>query len=131
MLIAGDLPDVILVTEVIPKNRVNPITHSLIDIDEYNCFTNFNPEDANLGASGIRGVAIYTRKRLKIEEVKLDVEGCQDQAWVGIKTANGDSILKKAVSIGAHQMMLLLKVANKVLWLSSISSKPLTIEIST
>ena len=31
--------------------------------------------------------------RLKIEEVKLDVEGYQDHAWVGIKTANGDSIL--------------------------------------
>ena len=51
MLIAEDLPDVILITEVMPKNQVNPITHSLIDIDEYNCFTNFNPDDSNLGAS--------------------------------------------------------------------------------
>ena len=61
MLIDGDLPDVILITEVIPKNQVSPITHSLIDIDEYNCFTNFNPDDSNLGASGIRGVLIYAR----------------------------------------------------------------------
>ena len=89
MLITGDLPDVILITEVIPKNRLNPITHSLIDIDEYNCFTNFNPDDSNLVASGIRGVLIYARKMLKIEEVKLDVE---DHAWIDIKTANGDSI---------------------------------------
>ena len=34
-----------------------------------------------------------------------------------------------AVSIGAHKMMLPKKVAHKVPWLSSISSKPLTIEI--
>ena len=40
MFIDGDLPDVILITEVIPKNQVNPITHLLLDIDEYNCFTN-------------------------------------------------------------------------------------------
>ena len=65
---------------MIPKNQVNPITHSL-DIGEYNCFTNFSPEDENLGASGIRGVAIYTRKRLKIEEVKLDVEDYQDHVY--------------------------------------------------
>ena len=93
MLIAGDLPDVILIIEVKPKNQVNPITHSLIDIDEYNCFTNFNPDDSNLGASGIRGVLIYARKIQKIEEVKLDVEDHQDYAWIDIKTANGDSIL--------------------------------------
>ena len=60
MLITGDLPDVILITEVIP-NHVNPITHSLIDIDEYNCFTNFNPGDSNLVASGIRGVLMQGR----------------------------------------------------------------------
>ena len=128
MLIAGGLPDVILITEVIPKNQVNPITHSLIDIDGYNCFTNFNPDDSNLGASGIRGVLIYARKMLKIEEVKLDVEDHQDHAWIDIKTANGDSILCGCVyrtpSNDATK-----KVARKVPWLSSISSKPLTIEI--
>ena len=40
-----------------------------------------------------RGVPIYARKMLKIEEVKLDVEDHQDHAWIDIKTANGDSIL--------------------------------------
>ena len=93
MFMAGDLPDVILITEVIPKSQVNPITQALLDIKEYNCLTNFDPEESNLGGSGIRGVAIYTKKSLRISEVKLDVEGCHDHAWVEIGTSQGKSVL--------------------------------------
>ena len=93
MSIAGDKPDIILITEVIPKNQINPITQALLDIDDYECSLNFDPEDANLGSSGIRGVAIYTKETLRVEEVKIEVEGCNDHAWIEIYAANGDSML--------------------------------------
>ena len=92
MFIAGDTPDVILITEVIPKKQVNPITHALLDIDDYKCLLNINPEDPNLGSSGIRGVAIYTKETLKVEEVEMEVEGCKDHAWIEIHTVNGESL---------------------------------------
>ena len=86
MLIADDKPDVMLITEVIPKKQVNPITQALLDIEDYKCLLNFDPNDANLGASGIRGVAIYYRKTLKTVEVEFKIDGFHDHAWVEIQT---------------------------------------------
>ena len=54
MHIANDQPDIILITEIIPKKQENPITHALLDIDGYKCLLNFNPIETNLDASGLR-----------------------------------------------------------------------------
>ena len=72
MFIVNNEPDVMMITEVIPKNQVNPITGALLHIDGYKLLTNFNPEDENLGSSGIRGIAIYSKQILKIE-VNIEV----------------------------------------------------------
>ena len=55
MRIANDEPDIMLITEVIPKCQINPIAPSLINIDGYNCTSNFDPNTVDLGQSGIRG----------------------------------------------------------------------------
>ena len=60
MVIADDKPNVMFMTEVILKNQINPITRKLVDIKGYKCSLNFDP------ASGIRGVAIYSRISLKL-----------------------------------------------------------------
>ena len=93
MFIANDSPDVILITEVIPKKQVNPITQALLNIDGYNCVLNFDPNDQNLGASGIRGVIIYSKKALEVIEVEFKIDGFQDHAWIEIPSKNGESIL--------------------------------------
>ena len=62
MMISGDESDVILVTEVIPKNQINPIAPALLEIPSYDSHFNFMATTVNLGASGIRGVAIYQTK---------------------------------------------------------------------
>ena len=93
MFIANDSPYVILITEVIPKKQVNPITQALLNIDEYNCVLNFYPNDQNLGASGIRGVIIYSKKALEVIKVKFKIDGFQDHAWIEIPSKNGESIL--------------------------------------
>ena len=45
---------------MIPKAQLNPIEVPLLEIDGDATHINFDPSEANLGASGIRGVAIYT-----------------------------------------------------------------------
>ena len=55
MLIASDEPDIMMLTEVIPKAQINTILETQISIKGYEIFTNFNYTDTNLGSSGIRG----------------------------------------------------------------------------
>ena len=85
MFIANDRPDIMLITEVIP------ITHVLLDIEGFKCY--LNPDEYNLGASGIRGVCIYSKMTLNVIEVEFSVEGCRHQAWIEIPTGKGESIL--------------------------------------
>ena len=79
MMIADDKPDIMMITEVIPKGQVNPITRVLLDIDEYECILNFDPNTMNLGASGMRGVAIYHKKNLSVTQVDLPTDEYKDQ----------------------------------------------------
>ena len=58
MMISDDRPDLILITEMIPKKQINPITDQLLDFVGYKAYYNFDPNISNLGTLGIRGVAI-------------------------------------------------------------------------
>ena len=93
MAIADDKPDIIFIAEVIPKNQINLIPKALLSIEGYGCLLNFDPNKSNLGTSGIRGVAIYSRTTLKIREVEINVKGFRDQIWIEILTCDKDSIL--------------------------------------
>ena len=61
MFIAGKDPDILLITEMIPKQQKCVIPSSLLKIDEYELYCNFEITMENLGASGIRGIAIYVK----------------------------------------------------------------------
>ena len=76
-----------------PKCQNNPIATALLNIDGYNCNLNFDPNNANLGQSGIRVVAIYSRKSLYAIEIELMVEGAYDHVWIEIPSKHGESIL--------------------------------------
>ena len=65
-------PDILLISEVIPKAQKIPITVKGLEIPGYrNAITNFNPKDLNLGTSGKRGLAIYVKGSLNVMCVKL------------------------------------------------------------
>ena len=87
--IAKDSPDLILITEVIPKNQSNPITDALLEIDGYLPCFNFEPNNKDLGASGIRGVAIYSKECLNATEVKFNEEDYRDHLWIEIPSSKG------------------------------------------
>ena len=93
MLIADDKPDIIFISEVIPKNQINPITQALLEIDDYKCLLNFDPELTNLGSSGIRGVAIYSRTTLKTAEIEFIIDGFHDHVWLDIQIDDKKTIL--------------------------------------
>ena len=92
MRIANDQPDIILITEIIPKKQEHPITQALLDIDGYKCLLNFNPNETNLGASGLRGVAVYSKKTLHVVEVDIPIDGFHDHTWIEIPTAKGETV---------------------------------------
>ena len=77
-MIANNEPDAILITEVIPNKQGNPNTQPLLDIYEYNCLPNFDPDKRSLSASGIRGVAIYSKTSLKVGDGDLYHDDFED-----------------------------------------------------
>ena len=92
MMISGDEPDVILITEVIPKCQANPINPALLAIQGYIMHCNFNPEESYLGTSGKRGVVIYYKEELSVNEIHIGVDGFLDHAWIEIKGKNSSLI---------------------------------------
>ena len=92
MLIASNKPDIMFFIEVIPKAQINPIFKPQVDLKGYDVYTNFNFTDCNIGASGIRGTAIYVRVDIKSTEVKIK-SGFRDHIWVEINFKKGDSLL--------------------------------------
>ena len=69
MLIASEKLDIIVFTEVIPKAL--PILETQMKITGYDMYKKFNNTDTNLGASGIRSVAIYVKDNMNCKEIKM------------------------------------------------------------
>ena len=93
MMIVENKPDIILITEVIPKSQSNPINPSLLSLDGYNYHLNFNPEDEDLGKSGIRGVIIYYKDSLVVNEVMLDMIDFKDHVWIEVMGKSSSLLL--------------------------------------
>ena len=65
-------PNILLISEVIPKAQKLPITVQCLALPGYrNPILNFNPEGLDLGSSGTRGLAIYVDDSLSISPVKM------------------------------------------------------------
>ena len=93
MLIADDEPDVMMITEVIPKAQKHPISDTQLNIEGYKVYKNFQNVDLNLGASGMRGVAIYVKNNLRSNEVTPEIAQHNDQLWIEIELLGRDKLL--------------------------------------
>ena len=91
-MIAGDEPDLILLTEVIPKAQVSPISSAQLSIPGYAMYSNYDPSHRGLGASGSRGISIYVSERLKVSEVTF-TSPFNEQFWTSVKLVNSDRML--------------------------------------
>ena len=102
MHIAGKEPDLILVTEVIPKAQTIPISTALLALPGYTLYTNFDLAKSNLGQSGSRGVCIYVKEGLPAVEVNLAESiptaaqrqfSVLEQQWISVDLQNSDRLL--------------------------------------
>ena len=93
MFIADKNPDIIMVTEVIPKAQVHSLPPSLLAIDGYTLYTNFDISTRNLGSSGIRGIAIFVHSSIKVSEVSFSCSDYKEQLWVKIPLLGPDRLL--------------------------------------
>ena len=111
LLICNEEPDLILVTEVIPKAQRNPIAPAQLSIPGYNVFTSFNPSFPNLGPSGTRGICIYAADHLRVSEVSLGYSSVE-HIWIRLSLVGSDSLLLGCIyrspSIGMEESILYL-----------------------
>ena len=56
MFIANNEPNAILIKETIPKAQTVPIGRAYLNSDNFNCYTNFDPDLCDLGSFGLRGM---------------------------------------------------------------------------
>lgn len=93
MEIVGNEPDLILITEVLPKAQVQPIPPARLEIPGYSVNMNFEPGARNLGTSGKRGICIYVAKHLSASEVELSASSFNEHLWVRVKLQGSNSLL--------------------------------------
>ena len=92
MLIANE-PDILILTEVIPKAQLQPITLSKLTLPGYFIHANFDPDQANLGSSQMRGICIYTSHHLKAVEVHFPTAAFEEHLWISIDLCGSDRLL--------------------------------------
>ena len=80
-------PDIVAVTEVLPKSKGDDILMVELELDGYDCFFNRSP------ANG-RGVCLYTKKWLKAtQNDDLTNHAFRESIWCDIKLQNNDNLL--------------------------------------
>ena len=73
MRISGKEPDIMLITEVLPKAQFNAIPPARFAIHGYKTYFSFAPDDPNLSIKKPCGICIYVCDSLPCSEVNLRV----------------------------------------------------------
>ena len=96
-LISDDLPDIIFVTECIPKAQVLPIDLVLLDLPEYHLMINFDASLQCLGSKGTRGICVYVKNGIHAAEVSPVKPSLIEHLWISIKLTGSDQLLAGCV----------------------------------
>ena len=93
MAIFDSKPDIIVLTEVIPKAQRHPMDLARISIPEYTLHVNFELNIADLETSGKRGIGIYTRGGLSATKISFENSNFEEQLWISIRIQSHDKLL--------------------------------------
>ena len=96
-MIADGMPDLIFVTECIPKAQVLPIDHALLDLPKYNLHANFDAGEHGLGAKGARGICIYVSDAIQAREISFTKSSSIEHIWIRINLQGTDQLLAGCV----------------------------------
>ena len=112
MAIAHDEPDIILLTEIIPKAQKNPIPPAALTIPGYKSYMNFDASDHNLGGCGQRGISIFLKESIKATQVVFHVPSEIEHLFVQIHLTGPDQLLVGCIyrSPSAHGLSSTLKL---------------------
>lgn len=88
----GEEPDIIFVTEVLPKANALSVHQALLSLPGYTLFTNFETELMCQSSKGTRGVGIYVQNCLHATTVCFPGTTFTEQLWVKIKLKGSDSL---------------------------------------
>ena len=90
-LIAGNEPDLILITEITPKAHCTTISKCLLEIPGFSTFFNFDP-DSSSSMDNIRGVGIYVSNFLQASEAHFYDPTFIEHVWVTIQLRGSDAL---------------------------------------
>ena len=79
-------PDIIMITETLPKNVQTAVQESELKIDGYDLFSNLDELSCR------RGVCIYAKTNLGASQLKLDVS-VKESVWCDLKLKGTDKLL--------------------------------------
>ena len=101
MFMQGNNPDIIMIREIIPKQQKNKIPLTMLYLEGYEMYINFNPVDENLGTTGIRGTGIYVKDGLCSVGTIIEHSNHEDQVWIEITLNKQDKLLCGCIYIEA------------------------------
>lgn len=90
--ICDDKPDIIMLTETIPKAQRLPIAPALLSIPGYTLHANFDPSQSNLGTSGQRGICVYISSVFEVVEHSWPSQGVE-HLWCELELVGRDRLL--------------------------------------
>ena len=93
LFIDNKQPDIIMITEMLPKNQINEIPPTIWNINGYTQYLNFNTDDENPNLTDIRGTAIYIKREIITSEVKINESSYKDLLWVETHLEGNEKIL--------------------------------------
>ena len=88
-ILVQENPDIVFISEVLPKNLRDSLQPAELAVDDYDCFSNCFSDYVHLG------VAIYVKKRLCAQQVCLSdkQKEAKESVWVEISLKDNDSLL--------------------------------------
>ena len=103
LVITDDEPDVIVLSEVLPKVLKYPINPVCMVLPNYNMYLSFDPLSPEFG-SGKRGLAIYVREDMQCREVRFSNQDFNESMWLEITIWKEGTLLIGAIyrSPGSH-----------------------------
>ena len=90
LLISDRNPDIIAISELLPKNCKNPPQATEFNIPDYEFFS-------NMGDNPDRGVGLYIKSILKPLEVKVNDNKATDTVWAQVRLCGSDTLLVGSV----------------------------------
>ena len=92
MAVCGEEPDIIFVTEVLPKIPISVISPALLSLPGYTLFKNFESGGAKPTGRAIRGVGIYVHDSVHATEVSFPDTVFSEQLWIKMKLEGSDAL---------------------------------------